>query len=98
MTSHSDAHYICLLKEHTTLILSPEKVHETGLQEVGRIEKKIIELLKQQGRWNREVSIGAYLKRLNKPRFITERELFLILDRAEKKLGPLFPAKPKKQR
>ena len=96
MTSHGDAHYVYLLKEHTTLNLSPEKVHEIGLQEVERIEKKIIELLKQQGRWDREVSIGAHLTRLNKPRFITERELFLILDRAEKKLGPLFPTKPKK--
>lgn len=88
--------YVYHLKEHTTLDLSPEKVHETGLQEVERIEKKIIELLKQQGRWNREVSIGAHLKQLNKPRFITERELLFILDRAEKKLGPLFSAKPKK--
>ena len=40
--------YLAALKEHTTLDLSPEKVHETGRQEVERIEKKIIELLKQQ--------------------------------------------------
>lgn len=94
--TNEDAYYVHLLKEHTTLDLYPEKVHETGLQEVERIEKKIIELLKQQRRWNREGSIGAHLKQLNKPRFITERELLFILDRAEKKLGSLFPARPKK--
>jgi len=88
------AYYDYLLEEYTTL--TAEKIHETGLQEVERIEKKIMELLKQQGRWNQEVSIVAHLKQLDKPRFIAERELFLILDRAEKKLGPLFPAKPKK--
>ncbi|HSX38756.1 MAG TPA: DUF885 domain-containing protein [Chlamydiales bacterium] len=93
--SNKDVYYVYLLKEHTTLDLFPEKVHETGCQEVERIEKKIIELLKQQGLWNQEVSIGAHLKQLNKPGFITERQLFLILDRAEKKLGPLFSAKPK---
>lgn len=93
--SNQDVYYVYLLKEHTTLDLSPEKVHETGLQEVERIEKKIIDLLKQQGIWNQEVSIGVHLKQLNKPGFVTERQLFLILDRAEKKLGSLFPAKPK---
>lgn len=88
------AYYDYLLEGYTTF--TAEKIHEIGLREVERIEKKIIELLKQQRRWNREVSIGEHLKQLNKPRFITGRDLLFILDRAEKKLGPLFPAKPKK--
>jgi uncharacterized protein (DUF885 family) len=91
---NGDAYYTYLLKEYT--ILAAEKIHEIGLEEVERIEKKIIDLLKQQGFWTKEVSIGAHFKQLNKPRFTTEGELFLILNRAEKKLGPLFHAKPKR--
>ena len=93
---NKDADYVYLLKKHTTLDLLPEKVHETGLQEVERINKKIIEFLKPKGLWNQRISIGAHFKQLNQHGFITERQLSHILDRAEKKLGPLFPAKPKK--
>lgn len=95
-SSNKDTDYTYHLKEQTTLELSPEKVYETGLREVERINKKIIEFLKQKGLWNQRVSIGAYFKQLNKPGFVTQRDLLLILDRAEKKLGPFFLAKPEK--
>ena len=98
------AYYTYLLNEYTTL--TAEKIHEIGLQEVERIEKKIIDLLKQQGLWKQQVSIGAYLQELNKNHVFSfanteeERELCLkkieeIVSRAEEKLGDLFSVKPK---
>src|ERR1700722_2256819 len=98
------AYYAHLLKEYTTLTV--EKIHEIGLQEVKRIEKKIIDLLKQQGLWKQEVSIGAYLQELNRnPAFFftnTEdgrdrclKKFEEIVSRAEEKLGAFFSIKPK---
>lgn len=98
------AYYAYILREYTTL--TPEKIHEVGLEEVERIEKKIIDLLKQQGLWKQEVLIGAHLRELNKNNGFffhdTEegRDLCLkkfeeIVSRAEEKLGHLFSAKPK---
>ena len=63
--SNKDTDYTYHLKEQTTLELSPEKVYEAGLREVERINKKMIEFLKQKGLWNQRVSIGAYFKQLN---------------------------------
>jgi len=99
-----DAYYAYLLRAYTTL--TADKIHEIGLQEVARIENKIIDLLKQQGLWKQEVSIGAYLQELNKNHAFffanteEDRELCLkkfeeIVSRAEDKLGALFSAKPK---
>lgn len=104
---NGDAYYAYLLKEYTTLPV--EKIHEIGLEEVKRIEEKIIDLLKQQELWNQEVLVGMYLQELNQnPAFFfanTEegRDLCLkkfeeIVSRAEEKLGVLFSANtnPKK--
>lgn len=105
-SSNEDAYYAYLLKTHTTLDLSPEKIHKMGFQEVERIEKKIIDLLKQKELWNPTTSIGEHLQQQNKkpPFYLTNteegRQSYLkkfveILNRAEEKLGPLFSAKPK---
>jgi len=101
---NGDAYYAFLLKEYTTL--RPEEIHKIGIEEVDRIEKKIIDLLKEQELWKEESSVGEYLQELNKnPAFFfsnTEegRDLCLkkfkeIVSRAEEKLGTLFSAKPK---
>jgi uncharacterized protein (DUF885 family) len=44
-----DAFYAWCVKNHTTLALTPEEVHQTGLAEVARIEAEIDAILRAQG-------------------------------------------------
>lgn len=63
-----DAYYAWQLSEHTTTSLTPDQVHQIGLQEVARIEGEIQTLLRQTGEPADDV--GAALKRLaDDPRF-----------------------------
>lgn len=44
-----DAYYRFCLRQHTTLDITPDEVHELGLQEVERIEKELAELYSELG-------------------------------------------------
>jgi uncharacterized protein (DUF885 family) len=100
-----DGYYAYMLKCHTTLDLSAKEIHEMGIQEVERIEKEIAGLLKMEGLWNPEKSIGEHLQALGKdPKYFFPntdegrqeclKEFGLILERSREKLGPLFSLKP----
>ena len=101
-----DEYYAYVLKCHTTLDLSPKEIHEMGLKEVVRIEKEIGALLKLEGLWKENLSIGAHLQELGKnPKYFYAntdegreeclKEFGKILERSREKLGPLFTLKPK---
>lgn len=57
-----DAYYAWCVKNHTTLPLSPEQVHETGLAEVARLEAEIDPILRAQGLT--EGSVGQRMAKL----------------------------------
>jgi uncharacterized protein (DUF885 family) len=103
---NGDAYYAYMLKCHTTLDLSAKEIHEMGIKEVARIEKEIGALLKLEGLWKSELSIGAHLQQLGKnPKYFYPntdegrqeclKEFEMILARSREKLGPLFSLKPK---
>ncbi len=43
------ARYAYLVRHHTTTELTPEQIHQTGLDEVARIEGEMLQIAKQQG-------------------------------------------------
>lgn len=57
-----DEYYAWCVKNHTTLPLTPEQVHETGLAEVARLEAEIEPILRAQGLT--EGSVGQRMARL----------------------------------
>lgn len=57
-----DAYYAWCVKNHTTLPLTPEQVHETGLAEVARLEAEIDPILRAQGLT--EGSVGQRMAKL----------------------------------
>lgn len=57
-----DAYYAWCVKNHTTLPLTPDQVHETGLAEVARLEAEIDPILRAQGL--AEGSVGQRMAKL----------------------------------
>ncbi|MGQ0586666.1 MAG: DUF885 domain-containing protein, partial [Gammaproteobacteria bacterium] len=57
-----DQYYAWCVRNHTTLPLTPEEVHQTGLAEVARIEKEIDAILRARGLT--EGSVGARMNQL----------------------------------
>jgi uncharacterized protein (DUF885 family) len=57
-----DEYYAWCVKNHTTLPLSPDEVHQTGLAEVARIEAEIDAILRARGLT--EGTIGARMNQL----------------------------------
>ncbi len=64
-----DRFYAWCVKNHTTTGLSPEQIHQIGLEEVGRIEAEMDAILRAQG--YAQGSVGARMARLaEEPRFL----------------------------
>ncbi len=64
-----DAYYAWLLAGNTTTQLSPEQVHQLGLDEVGRIEDEMHDILQKLD--EPHDNLGATMRRLgNDPRFL----------------------------
>lgn len=98
-----DAYYAWCVKNHTTLDVSPEQVHQTGLAEVARIEAQMDAILRGQGLG--EGSVGARTAQLAAdPRFLypdtdAARAQILadyqaIIDEIAAGLDPYFGLKP----
>jgi uncharacterized protein (DUF885 family) len=102
---NGEAYYAHLLRSNTTTDLTPEHVHEMGLQEVARIETEMGIILKQLG----------YMDVKNAPRFLKElsreerfhfpntekgradclAEYERILKEIDQKLGTVFDIRPR---
>lgn len=98
-----DQYYAWCVKNHTTLPLSPEEVHQTGLAEVARIEAQMDAILRAQGLANG--SVGARAAQLAAdPRYLyadTEearaqilKDYQVIIDEISAGLDPYFDVKP----
>lgn len=46
---NGDAYYAYMLKQHTTTDLTPEQIHQIGLNEVARIQQQMLNILQSQG-------------------------------------------------
>ncbi len=98
-----DQYYAWCVKRHTTTDLTPDQVHQIGLDEVGRIEAEMDAILRAQG--HAQGTVGERLAALSKePRFLypdTEEARTQILadyqgiiDDIGKGLDPYFDLKP----
>jgi uncharacterized protein (DUF885 family) len=92
-------YYTFLVRRYTTLDLTPDQVHQTGLREVERIRKEMDEVIRQTGF---QGDFAAFLKHLRTdPRFYakTPEELLekasRIAKRIDGKLPSLFKTLPR---
>ncbi|MGQ0622375.1 MAG: DUF885 domain-containing protein [Panacagrimonas sp.] len=96
--------YAWAVKHHTSSDLTPDQVHEIGLQEVARIEAEMDAILKAQG--YAEGTVGSRMTRLGtEPRFnyadtdearaqiLVDYQTFI--DEMDVALGPWFNRRPK---
>lgn len=91
--------YEYLVRHYTTLKLTPEEVHQTGLREVDRIQKEMHEMIEKAGF---QGDFAAFLKFLRTdPRFYAKtgeqllREASYIAKRMDGKLPLLFKTLPR---
>ena len=67
---NGDEFYAYMLRNHTTTNLTPEKVHQIGLQEVDRILNEIKVILNDLG-YDPKVGVGEHLREMaNNPQFL----------------------------
>ncbi|HUP46473.1 MAG TPA: DUF885 domain-containing protein, partial [Thermoanaerobaculia bacterium] len=86
------AYYRQKIREFTTLDLTPEEIHKTGLAEVERISAEMIAVMKQTGF---EGDVAAFLRFLRTdPRFYakTPEELLMRASRIAKRMDGKLPA------
>lgn len=98
------AYYAHCLRSHTSTDLTPEEVHQTGLQEVARIEAEMAAILAQLG--YPEANVAHSMEALGKdehyqyPNTDAGRAACLadyqhILDEIDQRITPLFDLRPK---
>ena len=102
--SDGEAFYAHALRSSTTLELSPQQVHETGLQEVTRIESEMVAILKELGYSDVENAPKKLQEFAKEERFLFPNtdegraaalaEYQRILDHASANLDPLFDIRP----
>ena len=99
-----DAYYAWCVRKHTSTNLTPARVHELGLADVGRLEGMMDRILRTQGM--SEGSVGERMQRLARdphyhyPNNAAGRQAMLadyraIMDEAEQKLSRVFDARPR---
>lgn len=99
-----DKYYAYLVRKSTTTDMTPQQVHELGLEEVARISTEMNEILEQQGL--RGGSIGSRVQQLSqdpKQRFgdtPEDKKAMLaryqeIIDEINKGIGDAFDLRPK---
>ena len=91
--------YRYLVKSFTSLNLSPEEIHNTGLSEIARIEKEMNKLIIQLNFTGSINDFNQYL-RTDPSFYFTKKEDLIngfrqILDRMDKKLPEIFGRLPK---
>jgi len=87
-----DAFYRALVRQHTTLDLTPDEVHQTGLEEVARIRAQMEIVIAETGF---EGSFAEFLDFLRTdPQFYaqTELELMMVASYLSKKADDAMPA------
>ena len=95
-----DAVYTFLIKRHTTRVLTPEQVHQLGLEELDRVEKQMMEIaLSQKHKKGQKLSLFTDKIRKDKKNFPKDTAQLLevyraSLARAEAALPTAFETLP----
>lgn len=93
------AAYAHLVRRHTTTAMTPDEIHQVGLDELARIEAKIAALAKERG-FDGDVPTFLKTLRAERAQYAESREDLLAsfrsaLDRADKALPSAFGRLPK---
>ncbi len=92
-------YYDFLIRQHTTLDLSAEEIHETGRDEVERIRAEMMEIVEDDGFGNDMDTFLEFLR--SNPRFYADsaeellKETALVLKTMDGKLPELFKTLPR---
>jgi uncharacterized protein (DUF885 family) len=93
------AHYVWLVRHHTTLDVSPEEVHQIGLDEVGRIRAEMQEIIDEVG-FEEGFAVFLEFLRTDPQFFETSPEVYIreardIAKRMDARLPSLFRTLPR---
>lgn len=94
-----DAYYGYLVKSYTTMDITAEEIHQTGLDEVARIRTEMLEIVKSEGFGDDFDAFTEYLR--TDERFYAEtpeelmKETALVLKKMDGKLPELFKTLPR---
>ncbi len=92
-------YYRFLIRQHTTLDFTPDEIHQTGLQEVGRIRQEMMKIVESEG-FEDDFDIFVEFLRSN-PRFYANspeellKETAWVLKQMDGKLPELFKTLPR---
>jgi uncharacterized protein (DUF885 family) len=94
-----DAYYDFLVKSYTTVDITAEEIHQTGLEEVARIRTEMMEIVKSEGFGNDFDAFTEYLRTDERFYAKTPEELMketaLVLKKMDGKLPELFKTLPR---
>jgi uncharacterized protein (DUF885 family) len=96
---HGREYYVYLIRRHTGLDLTPEQIHQIGLDEVNRLERALDQVRKDAGFSGTLAEFHEYLR--NDPRFRARsaedigNRMMAAIARIEPKIDQYFPVKPK---
>lgn len=91
--------YQALIKTHTGLDISPQRIHALGIAEVKRIKDGMEKLIQKE---HPHISTASYIQQLrnSKSQFVTTKQALInhneaLLEKAQSKLGKMFSNFPK---
>lgn len=94
-----DAYYDFLVKSYTTMDITADEIHQTGLEEVARIHAEMMEIVKSEGFGNDFDAFTEYLRTDERFYAKTPEELMketaLVLKKMDGKLPELFKTLPR---
>ncbi len=94
-----EEYYQYLVELHTTMQITPDEVHQTGLEEVDRIRNEMMEIVRERGFDEDFDGFLAYLR--SDPKFYAEsaeellKETAYVLKKMDGKLPELFKTLPR---
>jgi prolyl oligopeptidase len=98
MTGGTEA-YRTLVRTYTTVGMTPEQIHELGLQEVARIEKEMERIAREAGFFGPATAYEAQLRSRPDQRYSSQEEMLAaardILTRLEPEIPRLFRRLPR---
>jgi uncharacterized protein (DUF885 family) len=90
-TPNGDARYAELARFYTTTDLTPDEIHEIGLQEVARIRSEMMKVIAQTGFKGSFDEFLTYLRTDPKFRYTDPKELLEAYEAMSKRVDPKLP-------
>jgi len=90
-TPKGEQRYVELARWYTTTDLTPDQIHELGLEEVARIRAEMLRVIERTGFKGSFEEFLAYLRTDPKFRYTDSKELFQAYEAMAKRVDPLLP-------